>query len=397
MMPMFFVYVSDQITAILMLCFSFLIASVVIAMNNENNSFSRAFGLSFIGVFILALISIFYPDSVLRLQIIRHMGTVCLGLFFMVFLIWRWKSITSTVLISLAYPFMLLLGFVYLKNYEVYLSRPLLLEGIVLILCIGTVVLQRKTIRLIPSHIDWGISLLALGQIVEYTFPVKGGFFSVFCQLTAFLLFSVFVFKMVREEYLSKLIAAEKKLADVNKTINYEVKKRIFEIEMHNEHLLNLAQRDPLVNALNKKGILAYFKDLIENPKTKEFAIMLFDIDDFKAINDTKGHISGDFYLKQVAKIARESIRDIDFFGRYGGDEFLVILPNTNLADVSIVAERFRAKINQEPNISVSIGLASFPEDGTTVEELLKAADAGLYLSKKRGKNAVSHIRTSGK
>lgn len=194
---------------------------------------------------------------------------------------------------------------------------------------------------------------------------------------------------------LIRLEEAEKKLLDVDRTVKFEVQKRVIEIERHNEHLINLAQTDSLTGILNKQAITNIIRSLTEGEKKNGFTVLLFDIDDFKKINDTKGHLAGDMYLKLVAGIAKDNSRTIDHIGRYGGDEFIIVLPHTKLAEGLCTAERFRKKVeDSEAGITVSVGVAHFPEDGEIVRDLLVAADVGLYKSKERGKNIVSHFRS---
>lgn len=129
------------------------------------------------------------------------------------------------------------------------------------------------------------------------------------------------------------------------------------------------------------------------------FSLLLADIDFFKSINDTYGHPAGDAVLQGVARALQEVLRKYDLAGRYGGEEFLIILPNSNKAQAAAVAERMRLNVsvrNQEPvnpttkgPITISIGLATFPEDGSTAEVLIQAADQALYRAKKKGRNVV--------
>ncbi|MDD5574199.1 MAG: sensor domain-containing diguanylate cyclase, partial [Candidatus Omnitrophica bacterium] len=129
-------------------------------------------------------------------------------------------------------------------------------------------------------------------------------------------------------------------------------------------------------------------------------SIIMLDIDNFKNYNDTWGHQKGDEILSRISKIITESSRKIDKVCRYGGEEFAVILPDAAKKDVLVIAERIRSNIEQYPfttgpdhppqKITVSIGVASFPEDGKTKAELIRAADAALYDAKKQGKNRVA-------
>lgn len=124
------------------------------------------------------------------------------------------------------------------------------------------------------------------------------------------------------------------------------------------------------------------------------------DIDDFKSFNDRFGHLAGDEALKITARTLRNSIRAIDVAARYGGEEFTVILPQTTKQDAMIIAERFcreienisfRAETSQPTptKLTVSVGLASCPEDATQLEDLIKLADTALYAAKAQGKNRV--------
>jgi len=124
-----------------------------------------------------------------------------------------------------------------------------------------------------------------------------------------------------------------------------------------------------------------------------KFTVMMFDIDNFKGVNDNYGHVTGDICLKTLASIARKNIRDDDFLGRYGGDEFIIVLSHIDVHDAKPIAERFRRKVNEtkSPHFSISLGMASFPTDGASQNELLEVADHGLYYSKEKGKNAVSY------
>jgi diguanylate cyclase (GGDEF)-like protein len=119
----------------------------------------------------------------------------------------------------------------------------------------------------------------------------------------------------------------------------------------------------------------------------------MFDIDNFKTINDSLGHVTGDLCLKNLAVIASNNIREVDFLGRYGGDEFIIVLPSLSENEAKFVAERFKNKVNENsnPKFTVSIGIATYPRDGQTVKELISVADKGLYKSKSKGKNSISH------
>ncbi|MFZ9520509.1 MAG: diguanylate cyclase [Silvanigrellaceae bacterium] len=134
-------------------------------------------------------------------------------------------------------------------------------------------------------------------------------------------------------------------------------------------------------------------------------SLMFIDLDKFKSINDTHGHIVGSEMIKRAARILRDSVRDSDSLLRYGGDEFCAILPNTNLEGAFTLAERIRSSFEKsvldlssvsgvasarQLNVTASIGVASFPQCAESAIELVNAADAAMYDSKRSGRNRVS-------
>ena len=122
------------------------------------------------------------------------------------------------------------------------------------------------------------------------------------------------------------------------------------------------------------------------------FTLLMIDIDDFKAFNDTYGHQAGDSMLREISGKFRDIARKIDVIARYGGEEFVIILPMTKKEEALILAERIRKAVeisSSLKNITISIGVASFPEDGDTKEALISKADKALYEAKRSGKNKI--------
>jgi len=124
------------------------------------------------------------------------------------------------------------------------------------------------------------------------------------------------------------------------------------------------------------------------------FSIFMLDLDNFKAYNDTYGHPAGDILLSQMGKIIKGSVRNIDRAFRYGGDEFVIILPQTTREDAYVVAERVRVQIakamgKQAIAVTCSIGLANYPADGVVADELIDVADNALYHAKRAGGNQI--------
>jgi diguanylate cyclase (GGDEF)-like protein len=163
---------------------------------------------------------------------------------------------------------------------------------------------------------------------------------------------------------------------------------------------IKLSTTDPLTGIYNRRFINEFLMKEIERSKRldKNFALIICDIDNFKEINDTYGHISGDVAIQSLSELITGKIRHLDVFGRYGGDEFMMILPETDKESASQVIERIRHKIEKDdiplPNdlrvkITASFGVAVFPEDGYFSDDLLVTADERLYKAKSLGKNRV--------
>jgi diguanylate cyclase (GGDEF)-like protein len=120
---------------------------------------------------------------------------------------------------------------------------------------------------------------------------------------------------------------------------------------------------------------------------------LLADVDRFKQYNDTHGHLAGDAALVKIAEVFRRTTRQVDCVARYGGEEFVVMLLEANLATAKLVAERVRSRVAEqdlgEGRLTLSIGVAEYPDGGETPEELIATADAAMYQAKNAGRNQV--------
>ncbi len=161
------------------------------------------------------------------------------------------------------------------------------------------------------------------------------------------------------------------------------------------ELTLTKAHTDPLTGLWNY-GYFQYKLDeeLAKSESTKEdLSVLMIDIDNFKQYNDSYGHIRGDQVLKKIGAAIKENCRKIDIVCRYGGEEFSLILPSNNKRESRLLAERIRTSIEKNPilkyNFTISIGVATFPQDHTEKKELLQKADAALYRAKNKGKNCT--------
>ncbi len=164
---------------------------------------------------------------------------------------------------------------------------------------------------------------------------------------------------------------------------------------------LSLALTDELTGLYNRRYVLAHLGELAARPGpgAGSTAVMMIDIDHFKSVNDCHGHPAGDDVLRQLAARALRGVRSVDLVARLGGEEFLVVMPETNLAAAVVVAERLRLAVAGEPfalhasgqkiPVTISVGVAVAAEGGGPVEDLLKSADDALYAAKNSGRNRV--------
>ena len=187
----------------------------------------------------------------------------------------------------------------------------------------------------------------------------------------------------------------------IEKTKNEEIMKELKfaqnELKIKNKRLKFLARVDKLTNVFNRTKLDEVLEKEINRSKRfdREFSIILVDIDDFKKVNDNYGHLVGDKVLIQLAKILKKYTRTVDTVGRWGGEEFLIICPETNKEGVIKLARNLQEKINEFTfdevgNITVSIGLSNFKED--TSDTIVKKADVALYNIKENGKNSIAFM-----
>ncbi|MEO0142142.1 MAG: diguanylate cyclase [candidate division WOR-3 bacterium] len=161
------------------------------------------------------------------------------------------------------------------------------------------------------------------------------------------------------------------------------------------EEAKRLSLTDPLTSLANRRSFDMFIDAEIKRAERyrRPFALLMIDFDNFKSYNDKFGHTSGDYILQKFSKILKESIRDVDFLSRYGGDEFVVVLPETDANFALLVAERMRKRIeseNLEPRVTLSIGVAMFPKDSRDKKTLINLADRACYEAKQMGGNRVN-------
>jgi len=165
------------------------------------------------------------------------------------------------------------------------------------------------------------------------------------------------------------------------------------------EEIYRLATTDSLTGLLNKATITrALSEEMAKSARyRRHLSLVLMDVDNFKSLNDTFGHLMGDRVLQRIAAVVRKSMRQQDKAGRFGGEEFLLVLPETGLKGAASLADRVRtdvegsvaAELNLACVVSISAGVSTYPMDGRNCENLLEHADAALYRAKALGKNRI--------
>jgi two-component system cell cycle response regulator len=200
-------------------------------------------------------------------------------------------------------------------------------------------------------------------------------------------------------DYITKPYYREELLARINVALRLKALQDA--LRERNQLLAELATHDELTRLYNRRHLVQRLSE--EVPRAKRYRLplscLLLDLDHFKRVNDTYGHPAGDAVLRQIASILRSSVRSVDVVGRYGGEEFLIILPQTGAEGARVLAERIRQRVEQEPfdiggqtiHCTTSIGLAA-ASDGEVpdADDLIAEADRALYHAKAMGRNRVS-------
>jgi diguanylate cyclase (GGDEF)-like protein len=156
-----------------------------------------------------------------------------------------------------------------------------------------------------------------------------------------------------------------------------------------------IAITDQLTEVFNRRHIMSRFEEEFEKFKRlkKTVSCIMADVDNFKAVNDSYGHLVGDQVLKAISHRIRNTVRAYDILGRYGGEEFLIIMPDTSLEDARELAERIRTRVKEETvnnaTITLSLGVVCVEESDRSVDDIIRRADQNLYKAKKGGKDRV--------
>lgn len=166
------------------------------------------------------------------------------------------------------------------------------------------------------------------------------------------------------------------------------------------EQFQELARTDVLTGCLNRRALFERLERELERARRYEhgLTLLLVDLDDFKSVNDSRGHLTGDAVLRRLGDVFRREARSVDLIGRFGGDEFVLVLPDTGTQGAVVFAERLRQRIAETDfahegdalYVTASIGVAPFPQEGVrSADELIALADEAMYRAKDQGRNQV--------
>lgn len=380
------------ITVIISLCFSFCILLLAFWFKRADERL-RLFAIAFLSVFISSAAAALSHDIKVSAVLSQYTDVLLLVLFTAILL--SRSRLLVGALILLAPPALLALVF-FNPSFVEFNFRYKISTALLTVLSLA-IMYMHKNKKGVDSLLFWFIlPMLMSGLAGHYSrYSIAGAAVPIF-KLVSYSILLYFFYKSFVQALQIKFDENEKKLSSIDRSVETEVKKRLLELENINKKLMDISKIDALSNVLNKAAILKAIERLINDKPKSELTILMFDIDDFKAINDNHGHIVGDKCIRTLSSTARSNFRDIDLVGRYGGDEFIVVLPETGSRQAITIAERFRKIVAEStsPRFTISIGISSYPSDGTDVRSLIQEADKGLYVSKKKGKNAVSHSNT---
>lgn len=379
----------NQIQYLIILCFSFLIFVFTISFHKGNHLTGLLGTLFFIPLYFCIASNALLKAMNMEVMLILTEVSLMVFIFLSLILRLNRKKVVILRLVALIFPIGLsiLLFWLEVEGYLLYtIGTPLV--GVLAFLN-GILSYKKQRDRLLFR----GFVALMIGAVFSMWSEVR--IFTILVLMLrffAYLSFYMYFYRKAHQRWIAHVKKAEGYKAELEAAFHEQVEKQLFMMQLSNEKLLNASKEDGLTKAYNKAAILEILEHMVAK-KQEPFTILMFDIDHFKKINDTYGHVVGDQCIKALAQSAKEHLRKVDYLGRYGGDEFIIILPGISVEGAKVVAERLRQQVSTacKPKITVSIGIAVYDKDGTTVTELISKADQGLYRSKRRGRNAVSH------
>lgn len=216
--------------------------------------------------------------------------------------------------------------------------------------------------------------------------------------------FILMIQDIISNNDMAKRISLKTKILEVKNIENY-FNKMLDSIQDYYEKLQELSDRDYLTGLYNRRKFEEFLSYEVKRSvrHRHKFTVLMIDLDNFKYINDTYGHTSGDLVLKAVTEIFGSKLRNADILARIGGDEFAVILPETPYENAYAVVEKLRSSLEATPislmfdqiSLTASFGIAEYPEQGENIESLLTGSDLAMYKAKRAGKNTIARADQS--
>ncbi|MCF6309708.1 MAG: cache domain-containing protein [Sulfurimonas sp.] len=249
------------------------------------------------------------------------------------------------------------------------------------------------------SDIENSLMKQKVNKFVMYNLNFKYMFYMAILAILLALILSFFISQKIKKSfdiYKTRLCSKTDQLKELNHTLELKVTQRTNELEKIKNNFEKLATTDALTKIHNRYSLMNTIS--VEISRSHRYntplSIIMYDVDYFKKVNDTYGHDIGDSVLVLLSNLVKKNLRDMDIIGRYGGEEFLIILPNTILDDAQIFAERLRKEVEEASfktvnALTVSIGVAEL-QPNENEDKLFKRVDELLYMSKKNGRNRIS-------
>lgn len=208
--------------------------------------------------------------------------------------------------------------------------------------------------------------------------------------------FKIHQFNLYRQDGSVRYVEAKSTYIEFDGKPAREVIARDITVQEKKQNLLKeYSYLDPLTQLPNRRRLLDQIDQLIRDsaPKKTSFGMMFLDLDGFKQINDTFGHEKGDFLLKEISKHLQLCVREEDVVGRFGGDEFIILLPEVSQFECILTAKRLIDDMpvflqgEKASHVTLSIGISLYPQDGEEAQDLINHADLAMYEAKQKGKN----------
>jgi diguanylate cyclase (GGDEF)-like protein len=387
-----FLSLENQIFFLIVLTFSFLISASALAVKMQPlkmRVFELAFAIPFILNVTAFLTAAYNKSGATSLLILSHILLIVDCSFVLII-----TQGADALKLFAVVPFIFIgLGF--------YLSSPHIYSCLFAAMCFVTFVFLVINLVLLINNMFHNEKSHMTGHAGIFILSSSTGLWLIQGTITAEVLIllalgyiccTFYVYNNTLAEFFRDYQDSRESLKRMNSSIHAEVIRRVEAIEKSNRKLLEKSKTDSMTGLFIKSAIIEKLANILERSPRMNLSILMLDIDNFKHINDSLGHQHGDLCIKSLTNFAKTSFRQDDIIGRYGGDEFIVILPDTPSVKAFIIADRFRELIQSKsnPEITISVGISSYPEDGKSPAALIEAADKALYTSKQKGRNTVT-------